>query len=47
VDLVPAVYAELDPRLVGAAARSLSAHLIELAQDGRAIEEDGVWRVVG
>jgi glyoxylase-like metal-dependent hydrolase (beta-lactamase superfamily II) len=45
-DLVPVVYSDLDPRLVGAAARSLTAHLVELAQDGRAIEEGGVWRVV-
>ncbi len=44
-DLVPTVYAELDPRLAGAAARSLLAHLIELAQEGRAIEEGGMWRL--
>ena len=44
-DLVPAVYENLDRALVGAAARSLLAHLIELREDGQAIEEAGVWRV--
>jgi glyoxylase-like metal-dependent hydrolase (beta-lactamase superfamily II) len=45
-DLVPTVYADLDPRLAGAAARSLLAHLIELGREGWAVEEGGVWRVV-
>lgn len=36
-DLVPAVYGpELDPRLVGGAARSLLAHLVKLAAEGAA-----------
>jgi glyoxylase-like metal-dependent hydrolase (beta-lactamase superfamily II) len=43
LDLVPAAYGpELDPRLVPAAARSLLAHLIKLAQEGAAAR-DGDW----
>jgi glyoxylase-like metal-dependent hydrolase (beta-lactamase superfamily II) len=39
-ELVPPVYgAELDPRLVPAAARSLLAHLIKLAAEGAAMRE--------
>ncbi len=37
--LVPAVYGpDLDPRLVGGAARSLLAHLIKLAAEGAAVQ---------
>jgi glyoxylase-like metal-dependent hydrolase (beta-lactamase superfamily II) len=46
-NLVATVYPDLDTRLVGGAARSLLAHLIELSQDGRAVEENGLWRVAG
>jgi glyoxylase-like metal-dependent hydrolase (beta-lactamase superfamily II) len=44
--LVPAVYgAALDPRLIPAAARSLTAHLIKLAAEGAVRQEAGVWVV--
>ncbi len=43
-ELVPTVYGpDLDPRLVHAAARSVLAHLIELAGDGAVIEDGGRW----
>ena len=41
--LVGPVYPGLDPRLTGAAALSLLAHLIELAAAGLAGETDGSW----
>ncbi len=43
-ELVLRVYADLDPRLVGAAAQSVLAHLIELAESGLVVEEQGFWR---
>jgi glyoxylase-like metal-dependent hydrolase (beta-lactamase superfamily II) len=43
-DLVTRVYADLDPRLIDAAAQSVLAHLIELAESGLVVEEQGVWR---
>jgi glyoxylase-like metal-dependent hydrolase (beta-lactamase superfamily II) len=45
-ELVGAVYGpSLDPRLVGAAARSLLAHLRKLDAERRAACRDGVWRI--
>jgi glyoxylase-like metal-dependent hydrolase (beta-lactamase superfamily II) len=44
LDLVPEVYGALDPRLVTAAAGSLLAHLIELAEGGEAVAEGDLWR---
>ncbi len=41
--LVGQVYPGLDPRLTGAAAQSLLAHLIELGEMGQARERDGAW----
>jgi glyoxylase-like metal-dependent hydrolase (beta-lactamase superfamily II) len=41
--LVDQVYPGLDPRLTGAAAQSLLAHLIELGEAGLARETDGSW----
>jgi glyoxylase-like metal-dependent hydrolase (beta-lactamase superfamily II) len=41
--LVAQVYPGLDPRLTGAAAQSLLAHLIELGQMGQARETNGSW----
>ena len=41
--LVAQVYPGLDPRLTGAAAQSLLAHLIELGQMGQARETNGAW----
>jgi len=43
-ELVPPVYgAALDARLIPAAARSLTAHLIKLAAEGAVRREAGVW----
>jgi len=44
--LVGAVYPGLDPRLTGAAAQSLLAHLIELGEMGQAREANGAWHRV-
>ena len=45
--LVPPVYgAALDPRLIPAAARSLTAHLIKLAAEGAVRQEAGHWEAV-
>ena len=41
--LVGQVYPGLDPRLTGAAAQSLLAHLIELGEAGLAREVNGAW----
>ncbi len=49
VGMVPAMvermYAGLDPRLTGAAGRSVLAHLIELRDRGLVTEEDGAWKM--
>ena len=46
-DLVPAVYADVEPALHGLAERSLLAHLLKLEKDGRAQQStDGRWRQV-
>lgn len=48
--LVPHVYADVPPARYGVAARSLLAHLLKLAQDGRAVEPAetaGVWSARG
>ncbi|MCG3187476.1 MAG: Hydroxyacylglutathione hydrolase [Rhodocyclaceae bacterium] len=42
-DLVPRAYDDTRPALYPAAKRSLHAHLIKLAHDGRAREQAGVW----
>ncbi len=44
-DLVSTMYKGLDPRLVGAAGRSVLAHLIDLAQQGRVANSADVWWV--
>jgi hypothetical protein len=44
--LVPAAYDDTPAHLHGVAERSLLAHLLKLAADGRAAESDGVWRAV-
>jgi glyoxylase-like metal-dependent hydrolase (beta-lactamase superfamily II) len=44
-DLVNAMYKGLDPRLVGAAGRSVLAHLIDLQQQGRVFGDGNVWQV--
>jgi len=44
LELVPAVYGALDPRLVGPASRSLAAHLVKIAAEGAARADGGAWR---
>ena len=43
-DMVTAMYKGLDPRLHGAAGRSVLAHLVDLEQRGQVIGEGSVWR---
>ena len=43
-ELVPLAYDDVSPKLHPIAARSLHAHLIKLARDGRAQESGGRWR---
>lgn len=45
IELVAKVYKGLDPRLVHAASRSVLAHLIELAQDGKAAADGQRWHL--
>jgi glyoxylase-like metal-dependent hydrolase (beta-lactamase superfamily II) len=42
--IVPAIYRDLDPRLVGAAAQSVLAHLLELEGDGLVRREGQHWQ---
>jgi glyoxylase-like metal-dependent hydrolase (beta-lactamase superfamily II) len=44
-ELLPLVYDDVSPRLHPVARRSLHAHLIKLARDGRVGEIDGLWKV--
>jgi glyoxylase-like metal-dependent hydrolase (beta-lactamase superfamily II) len=44
-EMVPMMYKGLDPRLTGAAGRSVLAHLIDLASKGRARCEDETWMI--
>ena len=44
-ELVPLVYDDVSPKLHVPARRSLHAHLLKLAKDGRAVDEAGVWRM--
>ena len=43
--IVERLYVPLDPRLRGAAAASVTAHLIKLRGEGAARDTDGVWRL--
>lgn len=43
--MVEAMYKGLDPRLTGAAGRSVLAHLIDLERQGRVACEDETWRM--
>jgi hypothetical protein len=43
-DLVAQLYAGLAPHLIGAARRSVLAHLEKLAKDGKAISAAGLWQ---
>lgn len=42
-DMVAQMYKGLDPRLVGAAGRSVLAHLLDLEQRGRVKRQDDLW----
>ncbi len=45
-ELVPVVYDDVSPKLHVPARRSLHAHLLKLARDGRAVEGEGCWQMV-
>lgn len=45
VDMVPVMYKGLDPRLTGAAGRSVLAHLVDLRQQGRVLSEGDLWSI--
>ncbi|MBS0481377.1 MAG: MBL fold metallo-hydrolase [Proteobacteria bacterium] len=45
-DMVPVMYKGLDPRLTGAAGRSVLAHLVDLRQQGRAASEGDLWTII-
>ena len=45
-ELVPVVYDDVSPKLHVPARRSLHAHLLKLARDGRVTDADGRWRMV-
>jgi hypothetical protein len=42
---IPDMYKGLDPRLIGAAEMSVTAHLLDLERRGLASREDDIWRV--
>ena len=44
-DMVARMYADVDKRLHPAASRSVLAHLIQLENEGRAINDGGVYRI--
>lgn len=44
-DMVPSIYKGLDPRLYGAAGRSVLAHLIELERQGRVARSGDQWKI--
>ncbi len=45
VEMVPVMYKGLDPRLIGAAGRSVLAHLIDLQNRGQVLCEDETWTI--
>jgi glyoxylase-like metal-dependent hydrolase (beta-lactamase superfamily II) len=45
-DMVAAMYKGLDPRLTGAAGRSVLAHLVDLQNQGRAMMTEGHWSFI-
>jgi len=46
-ELLPFVYDDVPRRVHPVARRSLHAHLIKLAHDGRVTEQDGTWKSTG
>jgi glyoxylase-like metal-dependent hydrolase (beta-lactamase superfamily II) len=45
--MVPRMYKGLDPRLTGAAGRSVLAHLVDLERQGRVVRSGETWTIVG
>ncbi|MEM7780002.1 MAG: MBL fold metallo-hydrolase [Pseudomonadota bacterium] len=45
-EFISDMYKGLDPRLIGAAEMSVTAHLIDLERRGLAVCDDGVWQVI-
>jgi hypothetical protein len=45
-NMVAAMYKGLDPRLIGAAGRSVLAHLIDLQNQGRVAAQGDGWHMV-
>lgn len=45
-DMVPVMYKGLDPRLTGAAGRSVLAHLVDLRHKNRVASEGDLWTIV-
>ncbi|MBS0474450.1 MAG: MBL fold metallo-hydrolase [Proteobacteria bacterium] len=45
-EMVPVMYKGLDPRLTGAAGRSVLAHLLDLRHQGRVASEGDEWSIV-
>jgi glyoxylase-like metal-dependent hydrolase (beta-lactamase superfamily II) len=43
--MVPRMYKGLDPRLTGAAGRSVLAHLVDLERQGRVARSDEAWTI--
>jgi len=41
------MYKGLDPRLIGAAEMSVTAHLLDLEKRGLAARDDALWRLSG
>lgn len=45
VEMVPQMYKGLDPRLTGAAGRSVLAHLVDLERQGRVVRSGETWKI--
>lgn len=45
VAMVPRMYKGLDPRLAGAAGRSVLAHLVDLERQGRVVRSGDIWTI--
>ena len=44
-ELLPLVYGDVPQQIHAVARRSLYAHVIKLAHDGRVTEKDGTWKL--
>ncbi|MGH8675841.1 MAG: hypothetical protein ACREVG_16225 [Burkholderiales bacterium] len=44
-ELLPLVYDDVPQQVHAVARRSLYAHVIKLAHDGRVTEKDGTWKL--